>query len=223
MVVTFPHQALHQDTAFTLVGRSASGGVGLSGAMTRVASGSGHWKAQATFLIQGDDAHLAWLGFVSQMQGVLGETLLPAYPRILPVDIKGRTLSRKEAVGIDHRGLFDNTGLGQLDIKYAELSSDATFRDGFINVKYNDTTGIRVGHKIGLGDRLHEVLSTIDNGDGTHKVFVSPLLRSKYLAGERVIIDRPLCRVRFETDGEGIIPHNTTNAQSVTVNFREVF
>lgn len=219
---TFPHQNCFQSVRFELVGRGASGGVGLSGATTRVASNSAHWKAEATFLIRGEEGYLAWQGFVSQMQGVLGETLVPAWSRYLPRDGKGRALSRKDAVSLPELGFIDNSGFSQTDLTHATLETSGSLRDGILLIRTDDAIGIRPGHRIGIGERAHDVLSISDNSDGTATVRVQPLLRADYPAGERVILDRPVCRMRFETEGEGILAFDTHPVQSVTVNFREV-
>ncbi|MBU2359706.1 MAG: hypothetical protein KKB02_12365 [Alphaproteobacteria bacterium] len=219
---TFPHQALYQSVRFELVGRGASGGTGLSGALTRVASNSAHWTAEATFRIRGEEAYLAWQGFVAQMQGVLGETLVPAWSRVLPRDGKGRTLSRTAAVSVPADGFGDNTGFGQTEIRRARLELPGAVRDGQLRVGYIDTIGLRPGHRIGLGERCHEVLSVAGRTDGDVDVRIAPLLRTVYPATQNVILDRPVCRMRFETEGEGVLPYTTEFRQSVTVNFREV-
>jgi hypothetical protein len=219
---TFPHQALFQSVRFELVGRSASGGVGLSGATTRVASNSAHWKAEATFLIQGEEGFLAWQGFVAQMQGTLGETLVPAWSRYLPRDGQGRGLSRKEAVSVPTLGFGDNTGFAQTDTVHARLDGAAALRDSAFRVSYDNTIGLRPGHRIGLGERCHDVLSVVDRGDGTADIRVQPLLRQAYANNAPVILDRPVCRMRFETENDGVVSFDTSPVQSVTVNFREV-
>ncbi len=218
---TFPHQALFQSVRFELVGRSASGGVGLSGATTRVASNSAHWKAEATFLIRGEEGFLAWQGFVAQMQGTLGETLVPAWSRYLPYDASGRGLSRKDAVS-PGGGIQDNTGFGQTALTHASLTTDAALRDGDIRLTLDDTTGVRPGHRIGIGERCYDVLSASVRPSGNVDIRIQPLMREANLAGTRVILDRPVCRMRFETEGEGVVSFDTSPAQSVTVNFREV-
>ncbi|MCF7700555.1 hypothetical protein [Loktanella sp. M215] len=219
---TFPHQALYQSVRFELVGRGASGGVGLSGATTRVASNSAHWKAEATFRIRGEEAYLALQGFVAQMQGVLGETLVPAWSRVLPWDGQGRALSRTAAVSLPAEGFGDDTGFGQTVIKHASLDVAAALRDGQIRVDYDNTNGLRPGHRIGIGERCHDVMSVVDMGNDKAHVRVQPLMRQAYPGGTYLVLDRPVCRMRFETEGEGILPYTTEFRQSVTVNFREV-
>lgn len=221
MFATFPHQALFQSVKFWPVGRSASGGVGLSGALTRSASSSGHMRAEATFLIKGEEGYLAWQGFVAQMNGVLGETLVPAWSRFMPKDINGRTLSRTEAVSVPKLGFADNTGLGQTDVVHASLASGASLRDGIISVNYDNTTGLRPGHRIGIGERCHDIMSVSAEENGTHTVRVYPLLREAYPNNQRIILDRPVCRMRFETEDQGYLPFTIAPVQSVTVSFRE--
>jgi hypothetical protein len=219
---TFPHQALFQSVQFQLVGRSASGGVGLSGATTRVASNSAHWKAEAKFVIYGEERFLAWKGFVAQMQGTLGETLVPAWQKYLPRDGQGRRLTLTDAVSVPPLGFGDNSGLAQTETVHADLEGAAALRDGKVRVRMASAFSLRPGHKIGIGERLHEITAISDLGDGTSNVWVSPLLRQAYPNNERVILDRPLCRMRFETENEGDIPDSIDVATTVTVNFREV-
>lgn len=223
MPVTFPYNAKLQSVDFQLVGSSSSGGQSISGAMTRVASNSAHWVAQASFVIYGHDAHVGWSGFVAAMQGVLGETEVPAWARIMPFDRDGQKLSRVDAVDINANGsAFDNTGLEQTEITHARLKNAAALRDTVIQVEYVNTTGIRPGHRIGLGDRCYDVIGSYGDTDGETTLQIAPPLRSDHPANERVILDRPKCLMRFETETEGRAPFTVSPVNVVTVNFREV-
>jgi hypothetical protein len=155
------------------------------------------------------------------MQGTLGETLVPAWSRYLPRDGQGRTLSRKEAVSVPEQGFGDNTGLAQTDTVHARLDGAVALRDSAFRVSYDNTTGLRPGHRVGLGERYHEVLSVVDRGDGTADIRVQPVLRQSYADNTPVILDRPVCRMHFADENEGYLPFDTSPVASVTVNFRE--
>jgi hypothetical protein len=223
MPVTFPYNAKFQSVRFQLVGRSAAGGVGLSGATTRVASSAAHWIAEAKFLIDGHEGFLAWEGFISAMQGVLGETNVPAWSRILPFDQNGRALSRTGAVGVGGTSLADNTGLAQSPLTHATLKNAAALRDTIIQVEYLNTTGIRPGHKIGIGDRVYDVVYSYGDTGGETTLQIMPPLRAACSVGARIVLDIPVCRMRFETDGEGVLPFTIATRDLVAVNFREVY
>lgn len=223
MDVTFPYNVRFQSVEFHLVGRSATGGTGLSGAMTRVASNSAHWRATATFVIYGHEPYIAWRGFVSAMQGTLGETNVPAWSRIIPFDQNGGAMSRTDAVSVGATSIADNAGLGQTAITHATLKDAASLRDTVIQVEYADTTGIRPGHCIGIGDRFHEVVYSYGDTEGETTLQISPPLREDYAADTRVILDRPQCKMRFADEQQGVLPYNTRPMQTVTVEFVEVY
>lgn len=223
MTVPFPYNVKLQSVQFSLVGRGGSAGQGLSGATTTVSSNSAHWIATATFAIYGHEAFLAWQGFLAEMNGMTGRTLVPAWTRILPKDQNGHEFSRRDAVSVGGNSIADNTGFAQTEITHARLKSAAALRDSVIQAEYIDTTGIRPGHRIGIGNRCHDVALSYGETSGETTLKITPPLRQAYPANERIILDRPICEMRFETEREGEIAFDTRPAKSVTVNFREVY
>lgn len=206
---------------FRLVGASASAGQGLSGAMVSVASNSAHWVAEATYLVAGE-GFLTWQGFLANMQGVLGETLVPVWSRVLPLDGRFRPMVRRDPVYLGGVPFANGSGLGVTPVARASLAADASVRDTVLTVNYLDTSGLRPGHRIGIGERLHEVMWVTNLTDTTAKIRINPPLRAAHIEDELVILDGPVCRMKFASPDQGAIPNSGRSAaERVTVRFVE--
>ncbi|MDZ7906340.1 MAG: hypothetical protein U5N55_11620 [Cypionkella sp.] len=204
-----------------LVGLGASAGRALDGSTITVASNSAHWAAEVTYAISGEGA-LTWQGFLANMQGAIGETLVPAWSRAVPLDGQFRPVVRFDPVYIgQYTPLADNTGVGFSPYTHAVLTSAAALRDTILNVTYVDAAPLRPGHRIGIQDRLHDVLWVTNLTSTTARIRVNPPMRQAYDAGERVILDTPVCRMKFASPNEGIIPYRNVNYERVTVRFME--
>lgn len=220
-MVDFPYNACWQSVQFNIVGNSVSGGFGLSGASINVASNSGHWVAEASFSIYTEEQYLLWQGFIAEMRGVLGTTLVPAMPRWLPFDAQARRLDSQDATDLGDGPIWDGTGLGMPLTVHAYLNAGASLRDGEIRVHYTDTLGLRPGHLITLGDNLHQVVSAHNYGPNIYKVQIEPILRQNFPQYEPVVIDRPHCRMRFADSSQGIIGNSVRSLDNPTVRFVE--
>jgi hypothetical protein len=218
---TFPHQALIGSIKFWLVGHGTPPEQSLTGATVRTSNNSAHWRAEASFSMYDEESYLAWQGFVAQMRGTLGETLVPAFGRYTPRDGQGRKMSHVEAVSLPQNGFGDNSGFAQTDTVRAKLTNFNGRRKSNFNVTLVNATGLRPGHVIGIGDRRHEIMAASDLGDGSVDVAVNPVLRFDYSANTEVLLDRPVCRMQFATTDEGRLAYDMATAQTATVNFVE--
>ena len=55
-----------------------------------------------------------------------------------------------------------------------------------------------------------------------HRILFHPPLRGEVVAGAHVEVDRPVCKMRFATEAEGLFDQAYDNpAPTVTVNFTE--
>lgn len=220
-MVDFPHLLGWRETSFQIAGNSAAAGFGLSGASINVSSNSGHWTASTSFVMHTEDQYFGWQGFIAEMRGVIGTTLVPCKSRYLPFDAQARRMNGVDAVRWGATFAFDTTGLGQGAITHAQLESDAVLRDGIISVRYIDTIGLRPGHFLTLGENLHRVVSAHEIAPDVYSIQIEPLLRQDFIAGERVVIDRPHCRMRFADPSQGGIDQTFSRVNTVSVNFVE--
>jgi len=220
-MVDFPYSVGWQGVTFQVAGNSTSGGFGLSGASINTASNSGHWRATASFVVRTEDQYLGWQGFLAEMRGTVGTTLVPCKSKYLPFDAVGRRLNGSRAVDFGSTSVWDTTGLAQSDLTHAELEADAALRDGYISVRYIDTQGLRPGHFLTIGENLHRVISASETAADVAQVQIEPLLRAPFLAGERVVIDKPHCRMRFASTSEGVIDQTLTRINVVSARFVE--
>jgi hypothetical protein len=155
------------------------------------------------------------------MQGIVGETDVPLWPRIIPLDALGRRLDRSDFYTI-----------GQIQVEqppytHARLAAAASLRDTIISVEYVDTTGIFAGHEITIdhatkGPRAYRVVSSYED-EGVQKLLINPPLREGAALNADVTIDRPKCRMRLATETEGELMFTTSPRELITVNFVEAF
>ena len=220
-MVDFPYAVHWTDVAFQLVGQAASAGFGLSGASINVASNSGHWVADVSFLIRTEDQYFGWQGFIAEMRGTVGTTVVPCRQRYLPFDGQARRMNGLGAVDFGGSSFPDTSGLGQSTTIHAELAAPASLRDGVISVRYLDTTGLRPGHYITIGENLHQVITAHETAPDVYAIQIEPLIRQAYPALERVVLDRPHCRMRMLEPGQGVIGASISRVDRFSVRFVE--
>lgn len=218
-----------QSTRFYILGASASAGFGLSGAESIAASNSAHWEATATFLIaNNEEAHMAWQAFLARMQGAIGSTLVPAASRWQPRDSKGRKIAGAPATlsgsddGLAGDVFWDHGVLDTPETVHVRLNAAASLRDGIITVNYPDAIGLRPGQFFSLGGNLHQVRYSHEVSAGVDEVYIRPLLRQDWAAGDPIEIARPVCRMRLADDMQGVLDLNFERLQKIEVKFVEV-
>ncbi|MDB6455030.1 hypothetical protein [Falsirhodobacter sp. 20TX0035] len=215
MQADFPYLALAQTAQFYLVGQSLDPEQGITGVETIVPVPRGRWVASASFVLSGEAARLQWEAFLARMEGRIGTTLVPARTRLRPRDRFGRALSGAPAGVPDRNGVIPPAFPPRVTV-----ASAAVLRQRWLDVVYEDTTGILPGHSFSVGDRLHKVQAVQALG-GVHRISFNPPLRAAVAAGAAVEIDRPVCRMRFTTETEGLFDQALSELPAVNVNFVE--
>jgi hypothetical protein len=199
----FPRAGMfHPDSA------SRSGGLSLSGS-EQVVPANPRWRASFSGPVVTEEAVLSWRAFVGQMNGRAGTVLVPRWEEYGPVDVNGRRLSYVAAAGY-HNGRstgglnFDLSGFGQEEQTHASLADAAALNATRISVALDDVEGPRPGQYFGIGDRLHLATHVWQEAEGgPTQIQFTPWLRAAAPAGARVILDCPVCLMRFAQDQTG--------------------
>lgn len=205
----FPRAAM-----FMPENQSRSGGPSISGAEQIVVSPTARWRARLSAPIVTENSVLSWRAFIAGMGGKAGTVLVPKFEHYGPRDANGKRLNELASApygGVE--GLFDEGGLNfdlsgwQQDDStvYATLNADAAINSTEIVVDFAEgIDGIRPGQYFGIGNRLYLAHSVWqeDVGGPTHIRF-TPWLRAAASAGDTVIIDKPVCLMRFAQDVTG--------------------
>jgi hypothetical protein len=160
---------------------------------------------------------LDWRSFVGGMGGRAGTVLVPTWNVFRARDANGRRLDEKSAArwggDIDQEGVaFDLSGWGQDDTPvFATLAEPAALNATQIAVTYAPgIDGVRPGQYFGIGLRLYMVTQTWQEEEGEPtQIRFTPWLREDVAAGGTVIIDRPVCLMRFAQDQTGELELDT--------------
>lgn len=192
--------------------QTGSGGVSILGNEQIRVAPSTRWRARFSGPVATEASVLAWRAFVAGMGGRAGTVLVPKWEAFGPRDVNGRRLSEVGTALYGDDGLFndgvnfDLSGWGQDDSTvYATLAAPAALNATQISVNYAEgIDGVRPGQYFGIGQRLYMVTQTwqVDEGEPTNIRF-TPWLREDMAAGATVIIDRPVCLMRFAQDQTG--------------------
>jgi len=195
----FPKSAM-----FYPEGASRSAGQSLSGS-EQVTAINPRWRARVAGPVVTETTVLAWRGFVGAMNGRAGTVLVPKWEQHGVRDANGRMLSDIDMASYDGDTLnFDLTGFGQSDLVHATLAANATLNGTRISVSVLDGQGPQPGHYFGIAERLHLVTHHWqESPDDPVQLQFTPWLRASALAGSRVILDRPVCEMRFAQDMTG--------------------
>ena len=230
MRVNWPPMLRPHDVMWRLETQSRSGGVSLTGSEQIVSSGAGRWRCRIDLRTYGtshdgrEEAVLALRAFVAQMEGRVGEILLPAFDGYRPRDAAGNMLSDVEQVPLGHLFLFDHLGFGQQELTHATLAAPAALRATEIAVTVLDGQGPRPGHYFSLGERLYiaQLVWRAAPDSETHIRF-SPPLRTAATTGERVILDKPRCLMRLASDDTGELVLQMRKWGETTIEFVEAW
>lgn len=191
--------------------QSRSGGVSILGNEQVTVAPSTRWRARLTIPTNNERAILSWRAFVGGMGGRAGTVMVPTWNVFGTRDANGRRFNdqRAAAWGDDielDAVAFDLSGFGQDDEPvYASLAANAQVNATQIAVTYAEgIDGVRPGQYFGIGQRLYLVTQTwqVDEGQPTQIRF-TPWLREGWAAGAPLIIDRPVCLMRFAQDQTG--------------------
>ncbi|WP_375599381.1 hypothetical protein [Devosia sp. Naph2] len=190
----FPRSAM-----FLPENASGTGGANLVGGEMIVAR-PGRWRASVAGPVVCEETVLAWRAFVGAMDGRAGTVLVPKWEQRGIRDADGRELGQIPMANYGNGGLnFDLSGFGQSDIEHATLAADVAAQSTRISLSLAvGQLGPRPGNYIGIGQRLHLVTAAWDDvEDPVLNLQITPWLREDATAGGRVILDRPVCLMRF--------------------------
>ena len=221
MQVTFPHRLLRQASQFWIEGQSLDPQQSISGAETVTPTMRGRWLASCQFVLRGEAATLEWHAFLAQMEGRIGTTLVPAHYRWRPRDRDGHATAFCDVANIAGAQTWEHFGFENTDIRRVTVAASAPLRATQIDVTLGDSTGIRPGQLLSIGDRLHRVQVHWQPSSTVHRLRIQPPIRQATAAGTRVETDKPVCRMRMMTEAEGVFDQSLDVLPSVTVNFAE--
>lgn len=204
--ITWPSAIFPAKALFHPENQSRSGGLSLTGSEQFTVSNAGRWRAKLTMPLLSDQSILSWRSFVSLMEGRAGTVLVPKWDNYGVRDSNGREMSEVQTIGFDDGGLnFDLSGFSQSDdVLHAQLAIPAAAGATQLSIIVNDGPGPRPGQYIGIGDRLYLVQlawEVVEGGPIQAQVW--PRLRRSAAMAERVILDRPVCLMRFASDQTG--------------------
>lgn len=207
----WPVPILPRQVHLTPAVQSKTGGLSLNGSEQVIVSDAGRWQAKVVLSLRGESSNLALRAFLAQMSGRAGTVLVPKWDLFRPVNANGRKLSQVHAVGYEDDSPpdggsfnFDWSGFGQNEMPAAQLSALAVSGTTEISITINDGEGLRPGHYFGIGSRVY-LASHVwqETVGGPTKVRFWPRLRATAASGEPVILDKPVCLMRFATDDQG--------------------
>lgn len=227
--IEWPVAMLPRQAHFTPSVQSRTGGLSLNGSEQVVLSDAGRWQAKVVVALRGESSTLALRSFLAQMGGRAGTVLVPKWDMFRPADINGRALSQVHGAGYDdgrpqdgRSWNFDLSGYGQDTSPVATLAEAAPSGSTQIAIVTDGSEGPRPGHYFGIGSRLYLVSQVWRETEaGPINVRFWPRLRAAAASGDVVILDRPVCLMRFSTDEVGGDMLNRRGSGQITFDFVE--
>lgn len=228
MFVTFPFNLRFQTSGFHVVGASSEPQQSIGGAYSVQPRLGAHWVGSVTFLTTNEETRLALQAFVAGMEGMLGTTSVPVFQRHAPRDGQGRAAPRCAVAPLGNSAMFEGGGsqsaefwgFENLPAVYGNLAAGAALRAVEIAVTPTNYTGLRPGHDLTIGDRLHRVVQLRREGEAD-VLRITPPLRAAAAAGETVVLDAPHCLMRFASEAEGQQVYSPSPVSGITMNFVE--
>lgn len=220
MRATFPFHLLWQDVVPRFVGASLEPQRAISGAQTVIPAMGGRWEAECSFVIHGEAAQLAWQAFLAQMEGRIGTTLVPIRTRFRPRDRDGHAVSGCGVAGLADAQTWEHFGFVNNPVATMSLADPAPLRATTIKVEGGNTTGLRPGQFFSMGERLYRVQHHWQDADGTSNLMIQPPLRQP-LNDAALVLDRPVCLMRFASEDEGSFDQLLDRMPRVTCKFVE--
>lgn len=202
--ITWPAGIFPKSGMFGFGASSRSGGQSISGS-EQITAANPTWRASFSGPVVTEESVLSWRAFVGAMSGRAGTVLVPRWEAYGPVDVNGRRLSYVETASYDGGGLnFDLSGFGQGEVVHATLTANAAVNATRVSLHLNDVEGPRPGQYFGIGERLYLATHVWQEAEGDPtQVQFTPWLRAPAAQGTRVILDRPVCLMRFANDQTG--------------------
>ncbi|PRA54070.1 hypothetical protein CQ062_13460 [Ochrobactrum sp. MYb68] len=198
-----------------------SGGTAINGFSQVVASDAGIWKA--TFdqvVIRNAQQVKAWRAIRAHTEGRLRPILIclcEGRRRPLP---PGVGPSNPALPHSDEAFFADDSGYitGLIGIK---TSASAALRATTLVLSKQSSADLEPGQRFSIGERLYEIRKVVSQSNSSATVNIWPPLREAIHSGSDVEFDRPVLRVRLETDAEMDLMLELNRFGSPTVNFVE--
>lgn len=204
--IAWPAALFPQSSAFKMDVPIRSGGLSVTGYEQVTVSTAGRWRASLSVGVYTEGAVLAARALGAQMQGRAGTILVPKWEMYGVRNGNGRRFEQQgtaqyENASIQGETNFDLSAFGQEEETHATLAASAALGATQISVNLLDGEGPRPGQYFGISNRLHLASHVwqVEPGAATNIRFWPPL-RSAHASGTRVILDRPVCLMRFEGD-----------------------
>lgn len=222
MQAAFPHRAGWRTSRFWLTGQSLDPLESISGDETIIPTFRARWNASATMVIHGEAAFLQWQSFLAQMQGRIGTALVPCSTWFRPKDRNGRVLAFQDVADLAHAQTFEHFGFENTEVSRCAVAAPAALRATRMDINLNDTTGLRPGQFFSIGERLHRVQLHWQPDSNTNRIQFEPPLRAAVTTGTRIEIEKPVCKMRFSSETEGLLPQDYADfGPKIDVNFVE--
>jgi hypothetical protein len=224
MHVMFPHNVRHNAHSLRQVGQSSDGVQGIDGVFTAQPRLGGHWRATASFWATNEATSLALQAFVAGMEGMLGTTDFPVFQRYAARDVQGHVVGAFPVGSIGNGHIWEGRGseaaqhfgLANAPVVFATVADAAASRATRLRVLRSATAGVRPGQFFSIGARLYQVQLLWQDAAGVDVVQITPPLREAVPAGAMMVLDAPVCRMRFATADEGVQAFTLDGAQQVT-------
>lgn len=227
MFNTFPHNLRFQTSGFRVVGASSEPQQSVGGAFSVQPRLGAHWVGSVTFMVTNESSTLALQAFVAGMEGMLGTTSVPVYQRYGPRDAQLRTADQSGAVLGDaypFEGFGSQAaepwGFGGVPAISGTLATNAPMRAAEIVISPTNYKDLRPGHDFTIAGRMYRAINIWPDG-ANDRVRITPPLRDAALAGDVVVMDKPVCQMRFASENEGQLVYELQPGGQVTMNFVE--
>ncbi|CAN7516387.1 hypothetical protein [Brucella pseudogrignonensis] len=201
--------------------RSVSGGTAINGFSQVVSSDAGIWKA--TFdqvVIRNAQQVKAWRAIRAHTEGRLRPVLIclcEGRRRPLP---PGVGPSNPALPHSDEAFFADDSGY-VTRLVGIRTSSSAALRATTLILSKQTSVDLEPGQRFSIGERLYEIRKIVSQSNSSATVNIWPPLREAVPSGSDVEFDRPVLRVRLETDAEMDLMLELNRFGSPTVNFVE--
>lgn len=180
---------------------------------------NGFWRVSMDLMCSNESEYLALSDFITSMRGN-ARTVLPMTTQWLPNSERGRRLN-----GFTQAPIFtaDHEGFAGEPFDGFRLLAPASHRDSYIDVSCPALSRLRPGHRIALGERLHQVgsVTALNESETQWRVSVRPSIRGSYPTGTVVVVDQLKLLAQMESADD--LDDWNLPFHDLTANFIEAF
>ena len=213
--------ALHpRDIGIHYRARNLSGGAATNGYEQVVMSPAGLWVVEyGRVRIASAAIAQLWNGLATRWEGRLNPILVPFC--LGPRPYAGGAAAAPIMLPHDDDTFFDDdTGYTQFAID-ATVATAAALRATTISIDVTNGGALAIGQYFGIGDRAYQIRSIDSVAATVTTVGIRPPLRAAAPAGTAINFDRPVCKMRLETDDAMAVTLELFRHASPTVRFVE--